>query len=365
MAQKQTPKNWQEVELEEICEVLTGFAFKSSLFNEEGKGKPLIRIRDLLEGKSKTYYSEEFEEKYLVKKGDFLIGMDGEFKIFEWKSEDALLNQRVCKLILNKDLVFPKYIFYMISKELKEIEDKTPFVTVKHISNKQILSIKISIPPLQIQKQIVSILEKAEKLKQKREEADKKTKEYLQSVFYEMFGNPGGNTKKFLIKRGSDIFELAYGEGLTETNRDGGKYPVYGSNGKVGSHSNYLIKGPGIVVGRKGSIGKLNFVNENFWPIDTTYYIKLKGKTNLIFLFYLLKLFNLSSLNKSAAIPGLNRSDVYSINFIDPPFLLQQKFAKIVEQVEKLKGKQQKSKENIDELFNSLMQKAFNGELVR
>ncbi|MDP4039683.1 MAG: restriction endonuclease subunit S, partial [Candidatus Pacearchaeota archaeon] len=183
MKTKQLPKGWREVELGDICEVLTGFAFKSNLFNEEEKGKPIIRIRDLAKGKSKTYYSGKFEEKYLVKRGDFLIGMDGEFKVFEWKSENALLNQRVCKLILNKDLVIPKYIYYMISKKLKEIEDKTPFVTVKHISNKQILSIKFILPPTSIQNSIVQILEKAETLKQKREDADKLTKEYLQSVF--------------------------------------------------------------------------------------------------------------------------------------------------------------------------------------
>src|SRR3989344_6071514 len=103
---------WKEVALKDFCKCLNGFAFKSNLFNAEDKGIPLIRIRDLLKGKSETYYSGEYEKDYLIHKGDFLIGMDGEFKIFEWKSEKSLLNQRVCKLEFDDNLVTPKYIFY-------------------------------------------------------------------------------------------------------------------------------------------------------------------------------------------------------------------------------------------------------------
>jgi type I restriction enzyme S subunit len=83
---------------------------------------------------------------------------------------------------------------------------------------------------------------------------------------------------------------------------------------------------------------------------------------NLIYLYYLLKSHNLK-LNNSTAIPGLNRNDVYRISFIDVPLPLQQKFAKIVEQTEKMKENVRKTKQNSEELFNSLMQKAFKGEL--
>ena len=169
--------------------------------------------------------------------------------------------------------------------------------------------------------------------------------------------------EKFEIKKGKELFELAYGKGLSEKERDGGKYPVYGSNGIVGNHSKFLVKGPGIIIGRKGSIGEINYVKGNFWPIDTTYYIKPLKEMNFIYLYYLLKSYNLK-LNKSTAIPGLNRNDVYSINFIDPPLALQQKFANIVGKVEKLKEKQKQSSEEINNLFNALMQKAFKGELI-
>ena len=79
------------VELGEVCSFLSGFAFKAELFSSEPIGLPLIRIRDVLPGRSNTYYSGPYQSEYVVKKGDILIGMDGEFNRERWKSDPALL----------------------------------------------------------------------------------------------------------------------------------------------------------------------------------------------------------------------------------------------------------------------------------
>ena len=93
--------------------------------------------------------------------------------------------------------------------------------------------------------------------------------------------------KEWEVVRLGEIFSLEYGKGLTEKERENGEYPVYGSNGVVGYHSQYIVKGPGIIVGRKGTIGAITWSDRNFWPIDTTYYILLKKhKTVLKWLFY-------------------------------------------------------------------------------
>ena len=88
---------------------------------------------------------------------------------------------------------------------------------------------------------------------------------------------------------------------------------MFGSNGLVGEHAEFLIDGPGIVVGRKGSVGALAFSAEPFWPIDTTYYVVDKGDHNWRYLYYLLSSCGLTRLNSHSAVPGLNREDVYSI----------------------------------------------------
>ena len=141
-----------------VCEIQNGFAFDSKLFNTRGEGYPLIRIRDIKRGYSETYTTEECDDAYFVKEGDFLIGMDGEFNIGQWKTDKALLNQRVCKLVPSNK-VLPKFIYYCIPKALKEIEAKTAYTTVKHLSSKQIKEISIPNLPLPEQQRIVDILD--------------------------------------------------------------------------------------------------------------------------------------------------------------------------------------------------------------
>ncbi|KAA9396255.1 restriction endonuclease subunit S [Haloarcula sp. CBA1130] len=137
------------------------------------------------------------------------------------------------------------------------------------------------------------------------------------------------------LRRLGEIISLEYGENLTEDERDGGKYPVYGSNGQVGSHSEAYVDRPGIIVGRKGSIGELKFSEKPFYPIDTTYYISQEETDeNLRFVYYLLENVQLSRLNAASAVPGLNRNDAYSLKGLIPPLEEQRKIASILYNVE-------------------------------
>lgn len=133
-----------------------------------------------------------------------------------------------------------------------------------------------------------------------------------------------------------EMFSLEYGENLTEDARDGGQYPVYGSNGQVGSHSEAYVDCPGIIVGRKGSIGEAEFSEGPFHPIDTTYYIsEYETDENLRFVYYLLENIQLSRLNAASAIPGLNRNDAYSLKGLLPTLQEQRKIASVIYNVDK------------------------------
>lgn len=105
-------------ELKEICKVQCGFAFDSKKFTEDDSFSPLIRIRDVKRGFTQTYYTGEFSSEYIVHKGDLLVGMDGEFNIARWNSDDALLNQRVCRIIANNN-VNEEYLRFYLKRTLK------------------------------------------------------------------------------------------------------------------------------------------------------------------------------------------------------------------------------------------------------
>ncbi|OLY90768.1 type I restriction enzyme, S subunit [Cnuella takakiae] len=150
-----------------------------------------------------------------------------------------------------------------------------------------------------------------------------------------------------------DAFEFEYGKALKKENRNGeGSYAVMGSNGIVGYHDEYLIKGPGIVVGRKGAAGEVTYIESDFWPIDTTYYVKPKKNISLKYGYYLLKSLRLNQFEKSTAIPGLNRNDAYSKGIFLPPIeqqnaivsKIEELFSELDKGIEELKTAQQQLK---------------------
>lgn len=153
------PEHWRWTLLIDVASILYGFPFNSEKFNEVHVGKPLIRIRDILAGKTNTYTDEWCPTQYKITAGDMLIGMDGNFQVGFWQSEDAWLNQRVCKIATNDDFLLQKYLFYYLPLVLKEINGTVSYSTVKHLSAKLLNGIVIPLPPLAEQKRIVAKIE--------------------------------------------------------------------------------------------------------------------------------------------------------------------------------------------------------------
>jgi type I restriction enzyme S subunit len=195
---------------------LSGFAFKAKDFNNEGRGLPVVRIRDVVRGYSETFFPGKYKEQYLVRQGDYLIGMDGEFNLARWQSGTALLNQRVCKIdSISKEIVI-EFLARYLSLALKKIEDSTSYVTVKHLSVKKLNEIGIPLPPLPEQKRIAAILDAADALRAKRRESIAQLDALVQSTFLQMFGDPVTNPKGWEVKTSGDLFQVPPRIGTTK-----------------------------------------------------------------------------------------------------------------------------------------------------
>jgi type I restriction enzyme S subunit len=208
---------WVTKKLDEVCEIIYGYPFDSKLFNNNQKGKPVIRIRDVVRGFSETFTTEPCDSKYWISKDDVLIGMDGDFNISTWKSSRALLNQRVCKLESGEKIT-NLYLRYILPTKLQGIWDKKLFTTVKHLSAKDLNSISISIPPLAEQKRIVAKIdaafEKIDKLKANAEKNLANAKELFQSALDEAMRPKDGWVEKRLGEVGATL------TGMTPSTRD-------------------------------------------------------------------------------------------------------------------------------------------------
>ena len=139
------PSFWQKTSIYTIADIIYGAPFSSKQFNTDGKGIPIIRIRDLKEQKVATYTTEKHPKGYLLQAGDIVVGMDGEFVPYIWGSDEAWLNQRVC-VFKNKRLKGKAFLYFTIKPLLYAIEQTQVATTVIHIGKKDFDAFEITLP---------------------------------------------------------------------------------------------------------------------------------------------------------------------------------------------------------------------------
>lgn len=139
------PEHWKKTDIYAISNIIYGAPFASKLFNTDGEGKPIIRIRDLKEQSFVTYTTEEHPKGYLLQPADIVVGMDGEFRPYIWGNSEAWLNQRVC-VFDNLRKNGKAFLYYTIKPLLNVIEQTQVATTVIHIGKKDFDAFEIVLP---------------------------------------------------------------------------------------------------------------------------------------------------------------------------------------------------------------------------
>ena len=169
--------------------------------------------------------------------------------------------------------------------------------------------------------------------------------------------------KGWNILKLEDYLTLSYGKGLRKKDREDGKVPVYGSGGLTGTHNESLIEGPGVIVGRKGTVGSIYWEDRDFWPIDTVFYVEPKNEIDLSFYYYLLNTLGLDEMNTDAAVPGLNRNNAYRLQIPEFPEKLMKQFADFTADLHKMMRVKKAEKKTLENLRNTLLPKLISGEV--
>jgi type I restriction enzyme S subunit len=189
------PEGWNTVSLAEGIDILSGYPFDSSSFTDDSSKTGLIRIRDLVRQKVATYFDGAFDDNYLIRKGDVLIGMDGDFNIVKWNSAPSLLNQRICKVTVAGKIFDLAYLYQDLQKDLLEINNQTGSTTVKHLSVKDIRGIHKSYPPLPEQKKIASILTSVDEVIENTQKQIDKLQDLKKATMNELLTKGIGHTE--------------------------------------------------------------------------------------------------------------------------------------------------------------------------
>ena len=371
--------------LPDVCTIQYGFPFDSAKFSLT-EGMPLIRIRDVMRGYSETFTTEKYKDEYIVYPDDLLIGMDGEFNIAKWGKTPALLNQRVCRLIPGPDIE-KNFLFYFMPAALKRIEEKTPFVTVKHLSAKELNKIEIPLPPLEEQRRIAAVLDKVSGLIAKRREQLDKLDELVKARFVEMFGDPVSNPHQYPISQLSEYIEFltSGSRGWSQYFSDDGEYFITIKNVKNCSISledvQYIkppdnaeavrtkVKDGDLLISITADLGRTGVVTKEI--ADHGAYINQhltcirlnREKLNPLYVAYYMESsagkMQFNAKNQAGVKAGLNFNAINSLKLVVPPVEKQDLFVEFVSQTDKSKLTIWQSLDKLEVLKKALMQQYF------
>lgn len=186
-----------QAQLGDVAQFINGAAFKPEDWGTEGLR--IIRIQNLTdESKPYNLTTRKVDDKLVVRKGDLLVSWSATLGVFEWqREENGLLNQHIFRVIPNTKVVNKQYLKHVLVSALTDMNQHLHGATMKHVNRGEFLATKIPLPPLAEQQRIAAILDKAEEIKRKREQAIAKLDELAQSTFVEMFGDPVNNSKNW------------------------------------------------------------------------------------------------------------------------------------------------------------------------
>ncbi|HHB2580950.1 TPA: restriction endonuclease subunit S [Klebsiella pneumoniae] len=375
-------QNWEQLTLGDLGRVVTGRTPPSSKPELFGDQYPFITPTDMAfsdrsirsERGISDAGAESLSRIKLPAKTPCFVCIGATIGKLCLTSEESFTNQQINSIVVNKDRHNPDFVYYLLRHVSGQVKSLAGGAATPIINKSAFSEVPVLVPSLEVQESIASILSAYDDLIEnntRRIEILEEMARRLYEEWFVYFRFPGHEDVSFKeselgeIPEGwecnslKDFIELAYGKALKKSERKPGPYPVYGSSGEVGTHSEPLVKGPGIILGRKGNVGSVFWTEDDFYPIDTVYYVKTDLPLEYVF-------FNLQRqrfLNNDAAVPGLNRNQAYSLPFLKPSETVLGEFSSHCKPIYELVRKLHRKNTNLRAQRDLQLPKLVSGEI--
>lgn len=381
------PTHWQLKKLGEVCHTTSGGTPSRKQASYYNGNIPWVKSGELDRGlilDTEEKISEEAIKNSSAKvfpKGTLLIALYGAtIGKLAFLGVDAATNQAICGIFKN-DNIDSNYLYHFLFYKKPNLVKQGIGGAQPNISQGILKNLDLPIPPLPEQQAIVAkiegLLSELENGKQQLLTAQQQLKVYRQSLLKWAFEGKLTNKK---VKEGELpkgwkteklglICEIKNGKNQKLVENPNGKYPIYGSAGKMGFADSYLCDAGSTIVGRKGTINKPLYVNEKFWNVDTAF--GFMPNTDIItnrFLYFFCLSFNFAKLDKSTTIPSLAKTDLQKIDVVLPPLNEQELIVSELESkltvCDKIEETISQSLQQTETLRQSILKKAFEGKLI-
>lgn len=385
-------KRWTTKPLGEVAEFINGRAFKPSDWSS--RGVPIIRIQNLTNPTAFTNRFEgAFDERHAVKDDDLLVSWSATLDVFVWNRGAAVLNQHIFRAIPDSSQVSKTYLFYALKSVMDELRSKTHGATMKHLTKGPFERTLIPVPPLAEQRRIMKLLDEADELRKLRAQADRRTAVLIPALFHEMFGESTANQKRWPVRTLGELLVDGPQNGLYKhSSFYGDGFPILRIDafydGEVEDLTmfkrlratpeeveRYGLRKHDIVINRVNSpeyLGKSALIPALLEPtVFESNMMRFTVSTKLLEPGYLIQFLQtlgakrhiLSRAKHSINQSSINQEDVKCLPVPLPPLALQKEFASRVSEIHAMQAEQATSRRRLDDLFQSLLHRAFKGEL--
>lgn len=272
---------------------------------------------------------------------------------------------------LDADKLNIRYLYYSLRPALSQFQAASIGAATQYLTKSILDNFKVSLPRIDQQNEIVAILSAYDDLIENNKRRIALLEESARQLYKEWFVRfrfPGHEHVKIVDgvpegwqkKKFKELVTLNYGKALKADNRIPGEFPVYGSSGVVGHHNKALVKGPGIIVGRKGNVGAIHWSHLDFFPIDTVYFLTKEDSSYYIYY----SLAHTTFINTDVAVPGLNRDFAYSREIVLPPENLRNEFEEEVTPIFQQSHTLEKYNQQLSKARDLLLPKLMSGEIA-
>ncbi len=260
----------------------------------------------------------------------------------------------------DKSKLLVPYLYCFLDKYVETLRSVSIGGVIKYIKLGDLTNAMLNLPSIEEQKEIVGRLDKVVGFIEKRKEQLAKLDQLVKSRFIELFGDPIRNTQDRPTTDFINVVKMQRGFDLPVQDRQqDGDIPVFGSNGALDRHNVAKVQGGGVITGRSGTIGKVYYTEGDYWPLNTSLFSVDTHGNSIIYLAYLLQMYDLSRFTEGTGVPTLNRNKFHDKPIIDVPLNEQEQFGVFVKQTDKSKFDIQQSIDKLETLKNSLMQQYF------